>query len=340
MLECESRMLWTLAELIKRYAEIGSEKRQMGKEKQAIHRVRQYIHEHFAESVTLNTLAQHVSLSPYYLLRAFRAEVGMPPYAYLESVRIQRTQQLIKAGKALAEVAAEAGFSSQSHMTRQFKKIIGVTPGQYAQQFDCRIYRSMTPSLLSILSYILISSFTPGPSNISSASMAVLHGYKNTLRYQAGLAVGVFLLMLLSGLLSTTLAKTFPAFEPIMRYAGAAISFTLPLGFSKPVIHLRIKRSKPLGFVHGLVLQIVNPKLIVYAFTFFSAFLATTIKNFSGLLLVVLFLTLVAFCAASTWALFGTAIKSYLRNPALTRAINILLSLALVYTAISLTGIL
>lgn len=133
MLECESRMLWTLAELIKRYAEIGSEKRQMGNEKQAIHRVRQYIHEHFAESVTLNTLAQYVSFSPYYLLRTFRAEVGMPPYAYLESVRIQRTQQLIKAGKALAEVAAEAGFSSQSHMTRQFKKIIGVTPGQYAQ---------------------------------------------------------------------------------------------------------------------------------------------------------------------------------------------------------------
>ena len=133
MLESESRMLWTLAELIKRYAEIGSEKRQMGNEKQAIHRVRQYIHEHFAESVTLNTLAQYVSFSPYYLLRTFRAEVGMPPYAYLESVRIQRTQQLIKAGKALAEVAAEAGFSSQSHMTRQFKKIIGVTPGQYAQ---------------------------------------------------------------------------------------------------------------------------------------------------------------------------------------------------------------
>jgi len=57
----------------------------------------------------------------------------MPPYAYLESVRIRHTQRLIKAGKPLAEVAAEVGFSSQSHMTRQFKNIIGVTPGQYAQ---------------------------------------------------------------------------------------------------------------------------------------------------------------------------------------------------------------
>jgi AraC-like DNA-binding protein len=134
LLEGESRILWTMAQLIKRYADVGSTEGRLGKEKKTIQRVRDYIEEHFAESVTLNKLAQHVSLSPYYLLRVFRAEVGMPPYAYLESVRIRHTQRLIKAGQPLAEVAAEVGFSSQSHMTRQFKRIIGVTPGQYAQQ--------------------------------------------------------------------------------------------------------------------------------------------------------------------------------------------------------------
>lgn len=50
------------------------------------------------ESRILWTMAQLVSLSPYYLLRVFGAEVGMPPYAYLESVRIWHTQRLIKAG--------------------------------------------------------------------------------------------------------------------------------------------------------------------------------------------------------------------------------------------------
>ena len=133
-LESESRLLWMMAQLIKQYADIGSTEANLGKEKKAIQQVRNYIEEHFSESVTLNMLAQHVALSPYYLLRAFRSEVGMPPYAYLENVRIRHTQQLIKAGKPLAEVAADVGFSSQSHMTRQFKKIIGVTPGQYARQ--------------------------------------------------------------------------------------------------------------------------------------------------------------------------------------------------------------
>ena len=133
LLESESRLLWLMTKLIKRYAEIGALEAKLGKEKRAVQQVRHYIEEHFSQNVTLRMLAQHVSLSPYYLLRAFRAEVGMPPYAYLESVRIRHTQRLIKAGIPLADVAAAVGFSSQSHMTRQFKQIIGVTPGQYAQ---------------------------------------------------------------------------------------------------------------------------------------------------------------------------------------------------------------
>ena len=132
-LECESRFLWTIAQLIKRYADIGSSEQPLGKEKKAIQQARHYIEEYFADGITLNQLAQLVALSPYYLLRVFHAEVGMPPYAYLESVRIRHAQRLIEAGKPLAEVAVEVGFSSQSHMTRHFKKIIGVTPGQYAQ---------------------------------------------------------------------------------------------------------------------------------------------------------------------------------------------------------------
>lgn len=134
ILESESRLLWTLAELIRRYADISSNEQPLGAENKAIQQVRQYIEEHFAEGVTLDQLSRLVSISPYYLLRVFHAEIGMPPYEYLESIRIRHAQKLIRAGKPLAETANEVGFSSQSHMTRHFKKIIGVTPGQYAQQ--------------------------------------------------------------------------------------------------------------------------------------------------------------------------------------------------------------
>ena len=134
ILESESRFLSTLVQLVKRYADIYAPEHKFGFEKQAVQQAIDYIEEFFAQGVSLFELAQHSALSPYYFLRVFRTEVGMPPYAYLESVRIRHAQRLIVSGKSLAEVAIEVGFSSQSHLTRSFKKIIGATPGQYAQQ--------------------------------------------------------------------------------------------------------------------------------------------------------------------------------------------------------------
>ena len=130
-LKCESRFTWTLAQLIRNFADLRTNEDRPGHERKAVRQARRYIEGNFDHGITLTQLAEHVSLSSYYLLRVFRAEVGMPPYAYLESVRIRQAQRLIEAGKPLAEVAAETGFSSQSHLTHRFKQIIGVTPGQY-----------------------------------------------------------------------------------------------------------------------------------------------------------------------------------------------------------------
>jgi AraC-like DNA-binding protein len=133
-LEAESRLIWTLVQLVKRYGDTRSAELRAGNEQAAIEKVRQYILENYTEAVSLSQLASHVHLSRYYLLRSFRDEVGMPPHAYLESVRIQQAQLFIAQGTPLAEVAHTVGYSSQSHFTRRFKQIIGVTPGVYAEQ--------------------------------------------------------------------------------------------------------------------------------------------------------------------------------------------------------------
>jgi threonine/homoserine/homoserine lactone efflux protein len=124
-----------------------------------------------------------------------------------------------------------------------------------------------------------------------------------------------------------------------MRYLGALYILYLAFGILKASYTFAEKDNRPLGFVHGLILQILNPKLFVYAFTLFSAFLATATQNIAGLLAVVTLLAFVAFCATSSWALFGTAIKIHLQHPGFKRILNIALSLLLVYTAISLTGL-
>jgi AraC-like DNA-binding protein len=131
-LERESRFTWTLTHLIGRYGG-GPGPAAPGREPEAVRRAQAFIDEHFAAGVRLDDLARHVALSPYYLLRAFRAEVGLPPHAYLDSVRVRHAERLIARGRTLAEVAVEAGYSSQSHLTRHFKRLLGVTPGHYAR---------------------------------------------------------------------------------------------------------------------------------------------------------------------------------------------------------------
>jgi cysteine/O-acetylserine efflux protein len=197
----------------------------------------------------------------------------------------------------------------------------------------------LSVNLFSLVSYVLISTFTPGPSNLSSASMGVLHGYKNTLRYQAGLAAGVFGVMLLSGWISATLLSILPVLEPALRYAGAAYILYLAFGILKASYIFAEQEATRLGFVHGLALQVLNPKLMVYAFTLFGAFLAPITGNAALLVVAAGLLSGTSFGATSVWALFGMAIKTYLHNPRLKATANIILSLLLVHTALVLAGV-
>jgi AraC-like DNA-binding protein len=131
-LEREARFLEAAAYLITHYAELRLPEQRLGRERQAVKLVRHYLEDHYAEGVTLSELAHLVGLSPFYLLRVFEQEVGLPPHAYLESIRIRQAQRQLSCGTPIAEVAYELGFSTQSHFTRRFKQLLGVTPGQYA----------------------------------------------------------------------------------------------------------------------------------------------------------------------------------------------------------------
>ncbi|MFL7867536.1 MAG: LysE family translocator [Anaerolineales bacterium] len=198
----------------------------------------------------------------------------------------------------------------------------------------------MSIDLFPLISFVLITTFTPGPANISSASMGVLHGYKGALKFLLGLVSGFFFIMTLSGLISATLLRFFPALEPILRYLGAAYILYLAFSILKASYTFETGDLKPMGYLHGLLLQISNPKLLVYAFTLFSTFLAPIAGNMAWLLWVVPLLALIAFSATSTWALFGTVIKTYLHSPRAKTTINIILSLFLIYSAVELAGIL
>jgi AraC-like DNA-binding protein/quercetin dioxygenase-like cupin family protein len=105
---------------------------------QALRRVREYLEVHFAERVCLGDLALVAEMSAFHLIRQFRRYYGVPPYRYLELVRVDRAKLMLQSGARISQIAFAAGFSDQSHLTRQFKRVHGVTPGSYAQSYRMR----------------------------------------------------------------------------------------------------------------------------------------------------------------------------------------------------------
>ncbi|EPR39814.1 AraC protein arabinose-binding/dimerization [Desulfovibrio sp. X2] len=80
----------------------------------------------------LEVLAREAGLSPWHFLRSFRRRYGLTPHALLVQRRCAAAARLMRQGLPPAQAAAAAGFTDQSHLTRHFKRIYGITPGVYA----------------------------------------------------------------------------------------------------------------------------------------------------------------------------------------------------------------
>ncbi len=96
-------------------------------------RARDHLRRRFQETVTLDELAEVARLSRYHLLRSFAAHVGVPPHVYQIRLRIERAMALLRSGLPASTVAGLAGFADQSHLTRHFRRLLGVTPAKYAR---------------------------------------------------------------------------------------------------------------------------------------------------------------------------------------------------------------
>lgn len=97
----------------------------------AVRRARTLLDARFTETISLDELAAHARLDKFRLCRAFRDEVGLPPHAYVTHRRIGLAGSLLSRGVPQVEVAARVGLYDQSQLHRHFKRIAGVTPGEY-----------------------------------------------------------------------------------------------------------------------------------------------------------------------------------------------------------------
>jgi AraC-like DNA-binding protein len=92
---------------------------------------RDILHDRMVAPPSLGELAALVGTSRFALLRAFRTRYGLPPHAYLNQLRVRRAQVLLDDGMPAAAVAVAVGFADQSHLSRHFRRLVGIAPGRY-----------------------------------------------------------------------------------------------------------------------------------------------------------------------------------------------------------------
>ncbi|SDI06559.1 AraC family transcriptional regulator [Nonomuraea jiangxiensis] len=111
-----------------------------GAGRRAVREALDLLHESLVDPPTLDDLADAVGTRPFALLRAFKAATGLPPHAYLTSLRVRQARRLLLSGMRPAQVATEVGFTDQAHLNRHFKRIMGVPPAAY--QRTARTYKT------------------------------------------------------------------------------------------------------------------------------------------------------------------------------------------------------
>jgi threonine/homoserine/homoserine lactone efflux protein len=190
------------------------------------------------------------------------------------------------------------------------------------------------PNLYPFLTYVLVTTFTPGPNNILSMSNAMRYGYRRTLRFLAGVATGFVVMLLMAGLLNVLIERIMPRVHTWLELLGAAylVYLAAHIAFSKP------RDGAPDDprlntFGAGFALQFVNLKGILYGVTVFAMFITPIYRDplvvslFAGLL------ACVGFVAVNSWALGGNLFRSFLAK--YERWFNLVMAALLVYTAVA-----
>lgn len=142
LLQNESLLLSVVARLVTDHFVRGHALGEAGREHAAVNRAKEWLDANPEQNVSIRSLADLAGLSPYYLVRAFHRQLGLPPHRYQMIVRVTRARRLLASGAAPADVAARTGFCDQSHLTRCFKRTLGVPPGRYAACYRPRHARA------------------------------------------------------------------------------------------------------------------------------------------------------------------------------------------------------
>jgi len=185
----------------------------------------------------------------------------------------------------------------------------------------------------AFLTYIIIVAITPGPNNIMSMNNAIQKGFRKAMPFNFGIFFGFVFVISLCTVFSSLLFALIPRIQFPMKMLGAAYMLYLAV---KPFLPSQKKEVKDFSgsFLIGAILQLINPKLMIYGITAISSFILPWYTELPILAFFIFLLSFTGFACTVCWSFFGSLLSKIFTR--YRRIINIVMALLLVYCVVSL----
>ncbi|MFB9759396.1 LysE family transporter [Ectobacillus funiculus] len=189
-------------------------------------------------------------------------------------------------------------------------------------------------NLIAFLSYVIITSITPGPSNILMMNEARRFGFKGSIRFQIGIISGFIILGVVTSLLTTSLYHWIPMIEPYFKIVGAAYLLYLAWQIAFSTKSNNDAAHSKSSFLSGLLFQVLNIKSILYFLTTMSTFILPYHDSNIAALSLMSATILIGCAALLLWSIFGATFKKIFLK--YDKLVNTIMCLLLVYSAIAI----
>ena len=186
--------------------------------------------------------------------------------------------------------------------------------------------------IISITSFALASTMTPGPNNIMLLSSGLTFGYKRTIPHALGINFGFPVMVICVGLGVGKLFEVFPFVYTVLKVVGISYLFWMAwhIANTKGSPATQNKNDKPFTFFQAALFQWVNPKAWVVAITSTAAFITDHQIAFIQVMIIACIFFLCGILSTNSWSLGGVMLKRFIQNERLIKIFNITMAILIV----------
>jgi len=187
--------------------------------------------------------------------------------------------------------------------------------------------------ILSIATFTLSTSISPGPNNIMLLSSGLTFGYKRTIPHMSGIFFGFPLMVLIVGLGMGALFEKFPLVLTVLKFVGILYLFWMAYKIANNSSSYDVEEnseSKPFSFMQAAMFQWVNPKAWIMAITSISIFVTSNEHGITQIIIISFIYFLSGCVSCNTWAFGGTVLKRFIKSEKSVQRLNIAMAILLV----------